>query len=131
MAELSILSVLFKVILSISFFLSDGFNCCKKLAFCEILKEINSTMITAPSMIIPKSMAPKLIKLASILKTYIIDKVKSKLNGMIEAITSPERILPNNNTTMKITIKLPKIKFSSTVKVVLPIKSLLSKKPLI
>ena len=75
-------------------------------------------------------MAPKLIKLASILKIFINEIAKSKHSGITEATTKPERQLPNNKTTTKITIKQPKIKFSATVNVVFPTNSLRSKKPL-
>ncbi len=88
-------------------------------------------MITAPSMIIPKSMAPKLIKFASTSKMYIREIAKSKLNGMTEATTRPERTFPNSKTTTKITIRHPKIKFSVIVKVVRAINSERSKNPLI
>ena len=62
---------------------------------------------------------------------YIIDNVNSNDSGITEATTNPERKLPNNKITTKITIMIPKIKFSAIVKVVLPINSLRSKKPLI
>ena len=54
----------------------------------------------------------------------------NKHNGITEATTKPERQFPNNNTTTKITIKQPNIRFSATVKVVFPTNSLRSKKPL-
>ena len=82
-------------------------------------------------MMMPKSIAPKLIKLASTPNKYINDSAKSKLKGMTEATTNPDRILPSSNTTTKTTIKQPKIRFSAIVKVVLPINSDLSKNPLI
>ena len=56
---------------------------------------------------------------------------KSKLNGITEATTNPERQLPSNKTTTKMTINEPRIKFSATVNVVLFISSLRSRKPLI
>ena len=76
-------------------------------------------------------MAPKLIKFASTSKRDIIKIAKSKLSGITEATTKPERKLPNSRTTTKITIRQPKVKFSVTVKVVLFISSLLSRKALI
>ncbi|MNS18955.1 hypothetical protein D3C72_506620 [compost metagenome] len=82
-------------------------------------------------MIIPKSMAPKLIKLASMPKIFINEIANNKQSGMTEATTNPERQLPNNRTTTKITIKHPRIKFSATVKVVFPTSSLRSRNPLI
>ena len=83
------------------------------------------------SIIIPKSIAPKLIKLASIPKIFINEIANNNQSGITEATTRPERQFPNNNTTTKITIKQPRIKFSATVNVVLPTNSLRSRNPLI
>ena len=90
-----------------------------------------STMMTAPSMIIPKSIAPKLIRLASTPKMYIIESAKSKLNGITEATTRPERKLPKSKTTTNTTIRQPRSRFSVIVNVVRPINSDRSKNPLI
>ena len=130
-AEFIIFEALLYVIWSISSCLSSfesGPNCADLLA---IWKAINSTIITAPSIIIPKSIAPKLIKLASIPKIFIKEIANNKHKGITEATTKPERQFPNNKTTTKITIKQPKIRFSATVKVVFPTSSLRSKNPLI
>ena len=130
-AEFIILEAPLNVILSFN-------SCCPAFAkalisafFLVISKAINSTIITAPSIMIPKSIAPRLIKLASTPKTYIKDKAKSKHKGITEATTSPERKLPKSNTTTKMTIRQPKIRFSLTVKVVFAISSLRSRKGLI
>ena len=87
----------------------------------------NSTIITAPSIIIPKSRAPRLIRLASIPKTYIMEIVKSNASGIIDAITNAERTLPSNTITIKITIRQPSTRFSTTVNEVLEINSLRSR----
>ena len=79
-------------------------------------------------MIIPKSIAPKLIKLASTPNKYIMEIANNKLSGITDATTNPERKFPSNKTTTKITISDPKIRFSETVNVVFPINSLRSKK---
>ncbi len=84
-------------------------------------------MITAPSMMIPKSMAPKLIKFASTPKMYISESANNIHMGITEATTKPERILPSNRTTTKMTIKQPKMRFSAMVDVVLSISSLRSR----
>ncbi len=67
--------------------------------------------MTEPSTINPKSMAPKLIKFAETLKIFIKLKVNNKARGMVEATIKPARKLPNNTTRIKMTIKLPSIKF--------------------
>ena len=71
---------------------------------------IASTIITAPSTINPKSIAPKLIKLPLTPKSFIIEMANNKANGITEATTKPALQLPNNNTKMKITIKAPSIR---------------------
>ena len=130
-AEFIILVAPCKVILS----LMDCVSAFPKLAnsafFRVIWNAMYSTMITAPSIMIPKSMAPRLNKLASTPKMFIKVSAKSKQRGITEATTSPERQLPSNSTTTKTTIKQPKTKFSVTVNVVLPISSLRSRKGLI
>jgi len=86
---------------------------------------IYSTIITAPSIIIPKSSAPKLIRFASTPKIYINEIVNNKASGIIDAITNAERIFPRRITTINITIKQPKIRVSATVNEVFEISSLL------
>ena len=131
MAEFIILEAPLNVISSLRFCISNLPKLFRACCFLVISKAMNSTIITAPSMIIPKSIAPKLIKFASTPKIYINDKAKSKHNGITEATTKPDLKLPNSNTTTKITIKHPKTKFSVTVNVVLAISSLRSKNGLI
>jgi len=131
MEEFIIIEALFKVILSISTCLSVSVSDDIISLFRNIWIYINSTIITAPSMMIPKSMAPILIKLASILKIFIKVIANNKLKGITDETTSPERKLPSNKTTIKMTIKEPKIKFSATVVVVFSIRLLRYKNPLI
>ncbi len=83
-------------------------------------------MITPPSIIIPKSSAPRLIRLASIPKMYINDNVKSNDKGMMEAIIIAVRRFPRISKTTRITITHPNSRFSKTVIVVRPISSLRS-----
>ena len=82
-------------------------------------------------MIIPKSIAPKLMRLASTPKIYMRESAKSNDMGITEATTKPERRFPKSKTTTKTTIKHPSIRFSAMVKVVFSISSLRSKKALI
>ena len=82
-------------------------------------------------MMIPKSIAPKLSRLASTSKIFIIPKAKSKHKGITEATTKPLRQLPKRSTTTKITIRKPRIRFSLMVKVVFAMSSLRSRKALI
>ncbi len=101
-------------------------------SFCRLIFiAIYSTIITAPSIIIPKSSAPRLIRLASMPKMYIIEMVKSKASGIIDAITSAERIFPKSRITVNITIIAPRIRFSATVNDVFEISSLRSRMGLI
>ena len=74
-----------------------------------------STMITAPSTINPKSMAPRLIRLPLTPKIFIMVTAKSKARGITEATTRPARKLPIKSTKMNTTIKAPSRRFFSTV----------------
>ena len=87
-----------------------------------------STTITDPSTIIPKSIAPKLIRLALTPKRFIIPKAKSKESGMAVATISPARRFPKKSTKMKMTISAPSKRFFSTVWMARCTKSVRSKK---
>ena len=78
---------------------------------------VASTMMTAPSTIRPKSIAPRLIKLADIPKTFIMPRANSIDNGMADATISPARKFPRNRTNTKITMSAPSIRFFSTVEI--------------
>ncbi len=99
----------------------ESMPCCFFILL-STLWTIPSTMITAPSTIIPKSMAPKLIRFAQTPNILIKMKAKSKDSGITDAVISPPRMLPNNKTKTKITISAPSIKFLAMVLVVRSIK---------
>src|SRR5690625_6538972 len=71
-------------------------------------------------------MAHILIKLTSIYKRYIIERVNKSESGITEATTRPERIFPNKRTTTNITIRIHRIRLSAIVVVVFSINLLLS-----
>jgi len=126
-AEFIIFEAPSKVILSISVCFSS-LMAPSNAAFTDVIrKAINSTMITAPSIIIPKSSAPRLIRLASIPKIYIIESVKNKASGIIEAMTSADRTFPSKRMTINTTMRHPKTRFSTTVNDVFEISSLRSR----
>src|SRR5690606_39975999 len=77
---------------------------------------------------IPKSMAPKLIKFAHTSKIFIKIKAKSKDKGIVDATISPPLQLPSKKTKTKITISAPSTRLVVTVLVVSEINSLRSKK---
>ncbi len=79
---------------------------------------VPSTIITAPSTIIPKSMAPRLMRLAHTPKIFIRIKAKSRASGITEAVISPPRRLPSSSTSTKMTISEPSMRFLATVEVV-------------
>ncbi|MNL00965.1 hypothetical protein D3C87_1214170 [compost metagenome] len=89
---------------------------------------VASTTINAPSTISPKSIAPKLIKLALTPNKRIIPNAKSMDNGIAEATIKPARRLPKKMTKTKITISAPSIKFFSTVPMARLTKSVRSEK---
>ncbi|KAF5039055.1 hypothetical protein DSECCO2_547930 [anaerobic digester metagenome] len=98
----------------------------KSLLLLSILSAIYSTIITAPSIIIPKSSAPRLIRFASTPKMNIIDIVNKRERGIMEVITSADLMFPRSSSTVSITINAPSIRFSTTVNVVFATSSLLS-----
>jgi hypothetical protein len=77
-------------------------------------------MITAPSTTMPKSMAPRLIRLADTPKMRIMMMANSMASGMTEATTNPARRLPSISTRTKMTMRPPSIRFLVTVPMVLP-----------
>ena len=123
MADFIIILELSMVISSLTWFSSIPFNPAKRFLFTANWWTVNSTMITAPSMMIPKSIAPRLIRFADKPKMYIMLMPNSRLIGITDATISPDRRLPSSNTTTKITIRAPRVRFSTTVAVVLPISS--------
>ncbi len=126
MAEFIILDAPLKVILSISFWRPSPI-CLPKSEFRNVrFTAINSTIITAPSIIIPKSRAPRLIRFTSMPKMYIMAMVKSIDSGMIDEMTSADRKFPNISNTTKNIMMNPMDRFSKTVNDVLPISSLRS-----
>ena len=91
-------------------------------------KTVLSTIITAPSTIIPKSIAPKLIRFAQTLNAFINIKANNNDNGIVEATIKPPRQFPNKKIRTKITINAPSIRFVATVDVVSAISLLRSNK---
>ena len=77
-----------------------------------------STMTTAPSMMMPKSSAPRLIKLALILLPAIPEMVNSMDNGMTIAAITAARKFPRNTNRTIMTSKAPRTRFSVTVSIV-------------
>ena len=86
---------------------SLSISCCVSL-FIDFRKpkwcKVASTIITAPSTIKPKSIAPKLIKLALTPKTFIIPKANSIDNGIAEATIKPALKFPKKTTNTNTTI---------------------------
>ena len=89
---------------------------------CTIL----STIITAPSTINPKSIAPKDIRLAEIPNIFIMHNANNIDKGITEATIRPPLKFPSNTTSINITINPPSIRFLETVPIALSISSDLS-----
>ena len=87
---------------------------------------VASTIITAPSTIIPKSIAPKLIRFPLTPKAFIIITANNMAKGITEATIRPARKFPKNNTNTKMTINAPSIRFFATVLIALFTNLLLS-----
>ena len=75
-------------------------------------------MMTAPSTMMPKSMAPRLIRLAHTPVRRIRIKAKSRDSGMSEAVMMPPRMLPKSSTSTKTTMSAPSMRLRAMVDVV-------------
>ena len=75
-------------------------------------------MMTAPSTISPKSIAPIDIKFPGTSRMRIMTIANNIASGIVTAITKPARTLPNNKNKTMITNKAPSAKFFSTVLIV-------------
>ena len=77
-------------------------------------------MITIePSTTIPKSMAPRLIRLAETPKIRIMINAKSMAKGMTEATMSPALTLPRKMMSTTKTINAPSMRLYTTVEIFL------------
>ena len=81
-----------------------------------------STMITELSTISPKSIAPRLIKLAVMPVIAIRLAANSIDKGMATATINPARTEPNSSSNTRITSAPPSVRFVSTVRMVRAIK---------
>ena len=78
-----------------------------------------STMMTAPSTIKPKSIAPRLMRLPDTPKRFIIEMAKSMDKGITEATTKPALRFPRKRIRIKITLNAPSIRLVETVLIAL------------
>ena len=77
---------------------------------------------------IPKSIAPKLIKFAQTSNAFININANNKDKGIVEATIKPPRQFPNKKMRTKMTINAPSKRFFVTVDVVSAINLLRSNK---
>ena len=112
------LFLIFEAALNTSSSISDCVKFFCLLIFCRWCM-VASTIITAPSTIIPKSIAPKLIKFPLTPNAFIKITAKSMDKGITEATISPALKFPRNKIKTKITIKAPSSKFFVTVPIAL------------
>ena len=70
-------------------------------------RTIFSTITTAPSMISPKSMAPRLIRFPVMRQATMPDMANRKESGMASETINAARILPSNSNRMKATRTAP------------------------
>src|SRR6266508_42822 len=90
-----------------------------------------STITSAPSTTIPKSIAPSESRLAGIPARYIQMKAKSSESGMVSAVSSAARALPRKSNSTPITITNPSTSVRETVLSVLLTRSARSYKGMI
>ena len=81
-----------------------------------------STITTAPSTMMPKSSAPRLIKFALTFCCTMPVKVNSMAKGMTAAVINAARKLPKNTNSTAITSAAPSSKFACTVAIALSTK---------
>src|SRR6266446_2777449 len=79
-----------------------------------------SIMTTAPSTIIPKSIAPRLMRLALMPNNRMPAKLTSIEKGMIDAVTIAARMLPRNRRRTTVTSRNPSNSFFITQRSALP-----------
>ena len=85
-----------------------------------------SITMTAPSTMMPKSMAPKLSKLAGTPMIFRPKKVDSSASGMISTTAKLARMFDKNRYNTRATSKAPSTKFLNTVVRVLSINQVRS-----
>lgn len=85
-----------------------------------------STTITAPSTMMPKSMAPSDRRLAGIPMTDKPRNVPSKASGMMAATMAAARRFFRNRYSTTVTSSAPSIRLVNTVRRVLPMSQLRS-----
>ena len=77
-----------------------------------------STMMTAPSTMMPKSIAPRLIRLALTRVSTMPVIVNSIASGITQAVTIAARMFPRTRNSTAITSSAPSTRFFSTVSMV-------------
>jgi hypothetical protein len=85
-----------------------------------------STMITVPSTISPKSMAPTLSRFADSPRSTMMPTAKNSANGMVAPTITALRRLPRNTHCSTKIRAMPNAMLCSTVWVVMSIRSLRS-----
>ena len=100
---------------STSWFISSIVNLRPIIFLLYIWARIPSRMTMEPSTTIPKSIAPRLIRLADTPKILIIIKPNSMASGMTDATMRPARIFPRKIMRTRNTMMAPSIRFFITV----------------
>ncbi len=72
-------------------------------------------MITEPSTIVPKSIAPKLMRFAEMPKMAMPRNANRSESGMVQATTRAARQLPRNASRTTMTSEAPMSRLSRTV----------------
>ena len=114
--DLPISTAVFRILLSLARLLK--FSIPSFSAQCASITNNPSTITTAPSIIIPKSMAPIESILAVMPLTRIKIKANSKANGMMSATVTVVRQSARKMSKIMVTSVIPKNTFSPTVRMV-------------
>ncbi len=93
---------------------------------CDTRRTQFSTMMTELSTMSPKSMAPRLSKLAAMPASTIMLPANSIESGMARATIRPARRLPRNTNRTAMTSSAPASRLCSTVRITLSTRSVRS-----
>ena len=88
--------------------------CCR----CASRRNVFSTMMTAPSMMSPKSSAPRLIRLPEMPNAFMPIALINSDKGITSAAMSAARQLPSRANRMTTTSSAPSARFLATVEIV-------------
>ena len=92
-------------------------------AWPDLRRSVFSTSTTDPSTIMPKSIAPRLIRFAEMPRWCMPTRATSSDSGITEVTTRAARQSPSMTSSTAITSTAPSARLSRTVRMVRPVRS--------